>query len=306
MKTTLATVVVGAAVVNGIFQNHEVCRDTLQEHTLCTEGGVCDCAAFTAEHGCGGDAGPIERTLEPDFVTRCDRNQLVTDIVRIAAREGQDMIEKCWILKEAIENTGKAPANNKLNCACIGVIPEDEYAGALNCKVNEKFHGWHAYNLCQSINLGRRRADVDESVFDDQVGQLSIEEAYEEVHADPELLSIYKARKQRRRLSSWAKTTTWKNILTSGVDHHYETGSNGEVYEAYQSGVCNATCGACGDSAMAPTPLTDLTDMAENAVSAAVERVESQLNKFGYTDADWMALSQQERNQIRRKYNKNN
>lgn len=314
MKTTLATVIAGAAVVNGIFQNHDVCRDTLEEHSLCTEGGVCDCAQLTAQNPCGQEVAPITRTLEPDFTNRCPRNQIVNDIVRIAAREGDDMIGKCWLLKEAIEETGEPPRDNKVNCACLALIPEDEMVGALNCRVTDKFHGWHAYNLCQSIVLGRRRAEWDEET--ERLVELSIEDVHDVVQSDPELMANFRSLEQRRRMSSWAKTTTWKNVLTSGVNHHSTMLPNGDMIEAFQSGVCNATCGACGDSM--PAPLTDLaavvndvTDLDNRVGNAAdmptmhVEKVEGQLNKFGYTDADWMNLTQKERNAIRKKANKN-
>merc|ERR550525_86228 len=105
----------------------------------------------------------------------------------------------------------------------------------MNCMINEKFHGWQAHQLCQSLFRGRRRMSddsvlegselVEDGSWDAETERrlnLSVEDAYLEVMADPELLAAYessmKTHTERRR--QFVRDSTWKNVLTSGVLYH--------------------------------------------------------------------------------------
>lgn len=296
MKTTIA-IVAGAAIVNGILPTHDVCKDTLQEHTLCTNGGVCDCDEVIEQNGCGN---MFEETHKVQYNSEtCERSQLVTDLIRIAANEGnKEMQEACWAVKESIEDDGAPPSDRRVSCGCIGRIPQDEMPGALNCILpsTNNFHGYVAYNVCTTIVSalnGRRRAEDAETK---RRMSLTVDEAYNEIQSDPELKLLFEATQQRERLErrrqSFEKDATWKNVLTSGAKDHSGTLQSGEMWEATQSGVCNNACGLCEASAN----FEDDDD---------VDMTEEELNKFGLTKEEWQELPKSERKAIKKEFKKN-
>lgn len=261
------------------------CADIIQDTTLCTQGGHCECAAYVEAYPCGqvADIAVDDIKMNADRSRRCERHQLITDLTRIAARIGEPMIGHCNILEEAIERTGSPPKDNKVSCGCLSMIPHDEMPGMMNCMINEKFHGWQAHGLCQSIMQGRRRMPelLEDGSWDAETERrlnLSVEEAEKEVNADPELLAAYesleKTHTERRR--QFVRDSTWKNVLTSGVLYHTNitehTKPGDETYESWQSGVCNATCGLCdAPAAVAPTPIADMPTKLDG-VTAIVDR----------------------------------
>lgn len=298
------TVIVGVAVLVGQALGEDYaqstaelaggCADILQDTTLCTEGGHCDCAAYVEAYPCGqlADIAVDDIKINADRSRRCERHQLITDLTRIAARVGEPMVGNCNILEDAIERTGEPPVDNKVSCGCLALIPEDEMPGMMNCMINEKFHGWQAHNLCKTlVPAGRRRAaepayssssssssEEDDDAEIQRRMSFTVEEAERFVKADPELFAAYEALEdvhtERRR--QFVRDATWKGVLTSGSLYHTNitdfTMPGDETYEAWQSGVCNATCGLCAAPA-APSPIADMPTMidgAKNLVDTAV------------------------------------